>query len=58
MESGKMPDPNLKAVKDKITAVKEQLEVLLHDEWDKPDELRWMIRELNTALRLLESSGD
>jgi hypothetical protein len=53
-----MPDPNMKTAKDKITSVKEQLEVLLFDEWDKPDELRWMIRELTIALRLLESSSD
>jgi len=47
-----------KAAKEKIQAVKEQQEVLLLDEWDKPDELRWMIREFDAALKLLEASGE
>jgi hypothetical protein len=53
-----MPYLEVKSAQEKITAVKEQLEVLLHDEWDKPDELRWMIGELDKALALLESPGD
>jgi hypothetical protein len=53
-----MTNPKTKPAIDKITAVKDQLEVLLHDEWDKPDELRWAIREPNSALRILESSGE
>ena len=53
-----MTSPKTKATIDKITGVKEQLEVLLHDEWDKPDKPRWAIRGLNAALRILESSGE
>jgi len=53
-----MPNPKLKSAQDKVTAVKVQLEVLLHDEWDKPDESRWAIREPAKALEHFESSGD
>jgi hypothetical protein len=42
----------------RIAASEELLEVPLYDEWEKPDELRCSIRELDTVPRPVESQGN